>query len=243
MTSKQLDSGKAPVKKVRAGRFQISLWAFRKLFSNGGKNSTVYVEQWVDVERACIQFSTFNKATGQFENQAIWCSLDDLRNLAKVVDQLNGEDDSSPSSVEEYEEEEEEEDDSYFEEEDEDDSYSSFFDEDNEEDSDEVNGFSPKVEEKSLIEGNEVNKMRRMKLFNLVKHLKSMDFYHDTFDLEEEGVKEVLMDYGICDSFSEEELQELNRDLYEMAERNEFREAVRLADIDAIEEMAMVEIF
>ena len=124
MTSKQMkESGKTPVKKVRAGRFQISLWAFRKLFSNGGKSSTVYVEQWVDVERACIQYSTFNKATGQFENQAIWCSLDDLRNLAKVVDQLNGEEDSSPSSVEDEEEDS-----------------SSFFYEDIEED--EVNGFS-----------------------------------------------------------------------------------------------------
>ena len=99
MATKQLkDSGKIPLKKVRAGRFQISIWTFRKLLSNGGKDSTIYLEQWVNVERACIQYSTFNKATGQWENQAIWCSLDDLRNLAEVVEQLNGEDSSSPSS-------------------------------------------------------------------------------------------------------------------------------------------------
>ena len=201
MSEKQLkDSGKTPLKKVRAGRFQISLWAFRKLFANGGKDSTIYLEQWVDVERACIQYSAYNRATGQFENQAIWCSLDDLRNLAKVVDKLNGEDESSPSPADEEEEEEEEEgeDSSPFfdednEEDDEDDSCSSFCDEDNEvddEDNNEVIEFFPKVEEKSSTEKNdEVNKMRSMKLFNLIKHLKSVGFYHDTFDLEEEGVR------------------------------------------------------
>lgn len=106
MASKQLkESGKKiPRRKVRAGRFQISTWVFRQLFTNGGKDSTVYLEQWVDIERACIQYSTFNKATGQWENQAIWCSIDDLRNLAQVVDQLNGGDDSPPSF--EYKDEE-----------------------------------------------------------------------------------------------------------------------------------------
>ena len=100
MASKQIeDSGKnKPLKKVRAGRFQISIWKFQKLLSNGRKDSTAYVEQWMDVERACIQYSTYNKATGQWANQAIWCSIDDLRSLAEVVDQLNEEDDSSSSS-------------------------------------------------------------------------------------------------------------------------------------------------
>jgi len=90
------DSGKnKPLKKVRAGRFQISIWRFQKLLSNGNKDSIAYIEQWIDVERACIQYSTYNKATGQWENQSIWCPVDDLRNLAEVVDQLNEEDDSS----------------------------------------------------------------------------------------------------------------------------------------------------
>ena len=115
MASKQIeDSGKKePRKKVRAGRFQISTWVFRRLFSSGDKDATAYLERWIDVERACIQFSTFNKATGQWENQAIWCSIDDLRSLAEVVDRLNGEDEegdsSSPSSSEENKEERDEE--------------------------------------------------------------------------------------------------------------------------------------
>ena len=86
--------------------------------------------------------------------------------------------------------------------------------------------------------------MRSMKLFNLVKHLKSVDFYHDTFDLEEQGVKGVLEDYGICDEFAEEELQELRTDLIEMAERNEFREVMRFVDnAEVVEGMQMVEMF
>ena len=90
MPTKQLDSGKnTPRKKFRVGRFQISTWVFRRLLSNGDKDSTIYLERWVDVERACIQYSTFNKATGQWENQSIWCPVDDLRSLAEVIDQLN----------------------------------------------------------------------------------------------------------------------------------------------------------
>jgi len=103
MASKKMkDSGKnKPLKKVRAGRFQISIRKFQKLLSNGGKESTAYIEQLVDVERACIQYSTYNKTVGQWENQAIWCPVDDLRNLAEVVDQLNEEDDSSSSAFDE----------------------------------------------------------------------------------------------------------------------------------------------
>ena len=98
MPTKQLkDSGKnTPRKKFRVGRFQISTWVFRRLLTNAEKDSTIYLERWVDVERACIQYSTYNKATGQWENQAIWCPVDDRQNLAKVLDQLN-EEDPSPS--------------------------------------------------------------------------------------------------------------------------------------------------
>ena len=80
--------------------------------------------------------------------------------------------------------------------------------------------------------------MRSMKLFNIVKYLKSTDFYHDTFDLEDEGVMGVLEDYGICDEFPEEEVEELRKDLYELAEKNEFREAMFLTsntEIDGLQ--------
>ena len=90
---------KNPLKKVRAGRFQISIWVFRRLLSSGDKDSAIYLEKWVDVERACIQYSTYNKATGQWKNQCIWCSIDDLRSLAEAYDKLNDEDISSSDEV------------------------------------------------------------------------------------------------------------------------------------------------
>jgi hypothetical protein len=94
-----------------------------------------------------------------------------------------------------------------------------------------------------MKKNDEVKKMRKMKLYNLIKHLKSVDFYHDTFDLEDKGIEGVLAEYGICDEFTDEELQELKIDLYEMAERNEFREAVRFAEnTECVEGMQMVEV-
>jgi hypothetical protein len=71
--------------------------------------------------------------------------------------------------------------------------------------------------------------MRRIKLNCLVQYLKSEEFYHDILDLEEEGVVEILREYGICDEFTEDELNELSKDLYEMAEKNQFKEIVVLA--------------
>lgn len=70
--------------------------------------------------------------------------------------------------------------------------------------------------------------MRGMKVFNLVRYLKSsVEFYHDTLDLEED-IREVLKAYGIYDDFTDEEAQELRQELSELAEENELREAVRL---------------
>ena len=77
--------------------------------------------------------------------------------------------------------------------------------------------------------------MNRMKLFKIVEYLKSVDFYHDTFDIEESGIEEILGEYGICEEFTEEELKELRRDLYDLAEQNEFREAMFLASSTEID--------
>jgi hypothetical protein len=87
-----------PIKKVKAGRFQISLWKFRRLLTSGSPDSTAYHEQWVDVDRVCIQHSTFNRATNQRKNQDIWCAPGELRNLVSVLDKIGeGEDSSLPS--------------------------------------------------------------------------------------------------------------------------------------------------
>ena len=86
--------------------------------------------------------------------------------------------------------------------------------------------------------------MNRIKLFQIIEYLKSVDFYHDTFDIEDEGVREILSEYGINDELTEGELQELKKDLYPLAEQNEFREAMVLAaSREAVGGMTMVDLF
>ena len=78
-----------PLHQIRIGRFQISTWAFRRLVTNGDPESTCYHENWVDELRVCIQHSTYSKSTGKWNNQKIWCSPGDLRNLSEALDTLN----------------------------------------------------------------------------------------------------------------------------------------------------------
>lgn len=82
--------------------------------------------------------------------------------------------------------------------------------------------------------------MRRMKVHNTIEYLKLVGFYHDTFDLEEQGVKKILAEYGIFDRLNGEETQVLKEELYELAEQNEFREAARLTETDPIQELLEV---
>lgn len=79
---------------------------------------------------------------------------------------------------------------------------------------------------------NEVSKMRNVKLNRIVEYLKSVEFYHDTFDLSELGVEKVMAEYGICEEFSDSEVSELSNELEKLAEQNEFREAARLANLE-----------
>ena len=82
------NTGRSPLKKVRSGRFQISTWKFQRLLNSGDSESVAYVEKWVDVDRACIQHSTYNRTTRQWENQSIWAFVDDLRDLREVLEKL-----------------------------------------------------------------------------------------------------------------------------------------------------------
>ena len=73
-----------PKRKSVSGRVSISLWSFP---SKG-----------VQRERACLQHSRKDQ-TGKWVNQQIWLSIEELRDLATALDQLNGEEQSSPSSL------------------------------------------------------------------------------------------------------------------------------------------------
>jgi hypothetical protein len=71
--------------------------------------------------------------------------------------------------------------------------------------------------------------MRRMKLHKMIEHLKAKGFYHDAQDFED-GVENVLLDYGIDEEFSYEELREIERDLMVVAELNELYEIERVVN-------------
>ena len=81
---------KKPVKKSKAGRFQVTTWKFHRLLNSGDKESVAYIEKWIDIERACIQYSTFNRVTRTWEKQSIWCSAGDLSRLAEALEDIRG---------------------------------------------------------------------------------------------------------------------------------------------------------
>ena len=77
---------KKPVKKAKAGRFQVTTWKFHRFLNSGDK---------AYIERACIQYSTFNRVTRTWEKQSIWCSAGDLSRLAEALEEIRGGDPSS----------------------------------------------------------------------------------------------------------------------------------------------------
>ena len=85
-----MNSKNEPIWKERVGRFQISTWKSERLVNpvNPNEEPVAYLEKWVDVCRACIQYGTYNKIRREWENQTIWCSPDELQHLIEVLEQL-----------------------------------------------------------------------------------------------------------------------------------------------------------
>ena len=66
------ENGKnSPAAKLKIGRFQISIW-----------------RQGPGRVTACVQHGKFRRDTGEWVNQSIWCNLEELRDLANVLDGL-----------------------------------------------------------------------------------------------------------------------------------------------------------
>lgn len=81
-----------PIIKERAGRFQISIWKRKRLVA--AKND-FDVEREVETVRACIQYGRRIWSTDEWTNQCIWCDCDELRNLVRVLEQINNTDEPS----------------------------------------------------------------------------------------------------------------------------------------------------
>ena len=77
---------KGPYKKSKSGRFQISLFKSEKLLRKG---DTIRSEVIVDNIRVCIQYSQFRQDINRWERQQIWCTPDEIRDLANAIDGLH----------------------------------------------------------------------------------------------------------------------------------------------------------
>jgi len=85
--------GKGPVTQTRSGRFEVSIWHWKKVVPAKEAVRDFFPEREFDVHRACVQHSWLNRSTQTWEEDRIWCSIEDLRNLAEALDDiLNPED-------------------------------------------------------------------------------------------------------------------------------------------------------
>ena len=80
---------KRPVTRSRFGRFQVSIWKWKKVLK---ARDDFDAERELEIVRACVQYSRYQRETETWENQTLWCSLGELRDLRIVLDALNEDD-------------------------------------------------------------------------------------------------------------------------------------------------------
>ena len=80
---------KGPVKKTRSGRFQVSIWHWKKTIPAPKQQRDLFAEREVDIHRACIRYNQWNRNSRAWEESSIWCGIDDLRSLVQALDELN----------------------------------------------------------------------------------------------------------------------------------------------------------
>ena len=78
----KMNESKAPYKRSRSGRFQVSLFKFDRLIRKG---NDFMPEQIIKQVRVCIQYSKIDRTTNQWEQQQIWCSPEELRDLGNAL--------------------------------------------------------------------------------------------------------------------------------------------------------------
>ena len=91
MSEKKLENvcGNGPLIKTRSGRFQVGIWHWKRLVGAKGEMRDFAAERQQDIYRASIRCSEWNRQTRTWQDQTIWCSVDDLRSLVQVLDELN----------------------------------------------------------------------------------------------------------------------------------------------------------
>ena len=73
-----------------------------------------------------------------------------------------------------------------------------------------------------------------IKLALAIRQLKNSEVLHDGYDVDEDGVEGVLKEYGIFNTWTDDERAILKMHLIDMAFREEVREAERWAQSDPV---------
>jgi len=79
-----------------------------------------------------------------------------------------------------------------------------------------------------------------IKLALAIRQLEKSVVLHDCLDIEHESVESILSEYGILDSWSDDELEILKSHLYDMAFEAEAREAERWAGLETDESIIAI---
>jgi hypothetical protein len=82
-----------PMRRERVGRFQMSIWKKRRVIE---ARDDFDVEREVETTKACIKRSTCRKTERGGKNRSLWASAEELRELARLVDQFSPDDEESP---------------------------------------------------------------------------------------------------------------------------------------------------
>ena len=83
--------GKGPVTQTRSGRFEVSIWHWKKVIPQPDGVKDLFAEREVDVHRACIRYSRWNRADRMWQEAIIWCDIEDLRSLSEAIESLTQE--------------------------------------------------------------------------------------------------------------------------------------------------------
>lgn len=80
--------GKGPIRKSKSGKFEVSIWHWKKVIPPREEYRNLFAEREIDIHRACIRHSRWNRNAQEWKESTIWCSIDDLRSLVQALDQL-----------------------------------------------------------------------------------------------------------------------------------------------------------
>ena len=75
-----------PISQGRAGSFRIALWQCRRIRK---ARHDYDAEREIVFDRVSIRHSRFNRQSNSWENQTIWCSPDEVRDLYQALDAMN----------------------------------------------------------------------------------------------------------------------------------------------------------